>query len=116
MKKNDDAFYHGKKWKRIRGLVLRRDNYQDQLEKRYGRLKEATIVHHILPREYFPMYEYETWNLISVSKGTHNKLHDRDTDELTDLGIELVERTCRKNHIDIPKRYHILKLEKKYFK
>lgn len=63
------------------------------------------MVHHIFPVKDFPEYSYEPWNLISVSKSTHNLLHDRDTDELTDEGKELLVRTARKNKIEIPSGY-----------
>ena len=116
-KKNSaDGFYQSSKWLKIRERVLRRDNYIDQLEKRYGRIKEANLVHHILPREYYPEYELCEWNLISISKKTHNLLHDRDSNELTLKGIELVEILCRKKNMDIPERYQYYLMEKKYFK
>ena len=98
-------FYISEKWQRKRMSVLRRDGYQDQVEKRYGKIREATIVHHIFPLDDYPEYRLADWNLISVSMGTHNKLHDRETDELTELGVELLRRTARKNNIAVPFKY-----------
>ena len=100
-------FYVSEKWKRKRLAILKRDGYIDQIEKRYGKTKEATIVHHIFPLAEYPEYRMSDWNLISVSMGTHNRLHDRETDELTDMGVELLIRTARKNNIPLPYRYTV---------
>jgi 5-methylcytosine-specific restriction endonuclease McrA len=100
-----DPFYDSPKWLRLRKSVLRRDKYQDQEAKRYGKIKPADIVHHIFPKNNFPQYAYEPWNLISVSRVTHNTFHDRETDELTEKGMELLRRTCRKQNIPIPPQY-----------
>ena len=48
------------------------------------------------PAEDYPEYAWEDWNLISVSRKTHNKLHDRNTDKLTAEGAKLLERTVPK--------------------
>lgn len=98
-------FYKTKKWASLRSAVLRRDGYICQVSKRYGKIVPANTVHHIFPREDFPKYQCEMWNLVSVSKEVHNRLHDRLTDALTNEGIELLKRTARKNNIDIPLRY-----------
>lgn len=90
-----------KKWRTLREYILARDNYLDQVAKRYGKRIEADQVHHIFPREYFPEYIYEPWNLIAVSTRTHNTLHDRETHKLTVEGWKLLERTARKNGIDV---------------
>lgn len=103
--KKVDPFYKSKRWKQKRERILRRDNFQCQLSKRYGRLLPADTVHHVFPRDEFPQYELESWNLISLSQKEHNKLHDRSTDDLTEYGKELLRRTARKNNIEIPKRY-----------
>ncbi len=97
--------YDETKWKNKRVSILRRDAYQDQVLKRYGKLVQAEIVHHIFPVEEYPEFAYEDWNLISVSVSTHNKLHDRITNELTEAGIELLRRTARKNSIAVPDKY-----------
>lgn len=57
-------------------------------------------MHHIFPREFFPEYQWESWNLISLTKEMHNSLHDRTTDRLTLDGIALLRRTARKMHIE----------------
>lgn len=73
--------------------------------KRYGRPVQAEIVHHIFPKGEFPEYAYCLWNLISLSRKTHNEMHDRATDELTAKGKDLLRRTARKNNIPVPDKY-----------
>ena len=100
-----DPWYESPKWRRIRLSALRRDKYQDQEAKRFGKIKPADIVHHIFPKNEYPQYAYCLWNLISVSRTTHNTFHDRETDELTEKGMELLRRTCRKQNMPIPEKY-----------
>ena len=85
--------YEGSRWKKKSRHILRLDGYKCQVAKMYGRTEEATIVHHIYPVKEYPQYEWDDWNLISVSRGSHNKLENRLTGELTELGEELKRRT-----------------------
>ena len=85
--------YTCSRWRRKREHILRMDGYVCQITKRYGRIKPATIVHHIYPAKQYPQYQYCDWNLISVSDEGHNKLENRKTGELTALGRELQRRT-----------------------
>ena len=85
--------YYSSKWKKKRKKILRIDGYVDRIEKRYGRITDATVVHHIYPADEYPEHAWSDWNLISVSLATHNKLENRKTGELTKLGIELQRRT-----------------------
>lgn len=85
--------YKARRWERLRAQVLRRDGYRCQLSKRYGKAVPADLVHHIYPVDEFPEYAFEPWNLISVSRGAHNKLHNRDDDSLTAEGVALMRRT-----------------------
>lgn len=66
---------------------------------RYGKRCEANTVHHIFPASRFPQYQWCEWNLISLNQSVHNKMHYRDTDELTDEGKNLLKRTARRNGI-----------------
>lgn len=91
--------FNSKRWQVLRARILRRDCYMDQLQKRYGKRITASTVHHIFPREWFPEYTFEPWNLISLSVATHNRLHDRDGHYLTAEGLELLERTARAQNI-----------------
>ena len=85
--------YGGQKWKNKRAHILRRDGYVDQYAKRWGRTLDAVIVHHIYPAAMYPEYAWEDWNLISISRRTHELLEDRKTGELTEAGRKLMEST-----------------------
>lgn len=85
--------YGTAKWKRKRLHILRLDGYVDVIARRYGRTEPAEVVHHIYPADSYPEYAWQDWNLISVSKGTHNKLENRNTGELTEMGRRLMEKT-----------------------
>jgi len=98
-------FYDSRRWDSLRASVLRRDKYRDMVKHRYGKNVPAELVHHIFPIDEFPEYMWQAWNLISVGRATHNQLHDRNTDELTELGKDLLRRTARKNCIEIPEKY-----------
>lgn len=91
-----ESFYKSKRWQRLRKTVLARDGYQCQESKRYGKALPATTVHHIFPREDYPEYQWESWNLISLSADVHDQMHNRTTRELTQQGLELLERTATK--------------------
>lgn len=96
-----ERFYTSKRWKRKREIILRRDRYQCQLSKRYGKTEAAEVVHHIFPVEGYPQYALASWNLISLSRARHNTLHDRTTNELTREGIDLMTRTAREQKIKL---------------
>ena len=87
-----DPFYLSKRWLRLRQSILRRDGYQCQYAKRFGKRAPATRVHHIFPRQEYPEYEWEPWNLISLSSEAHNKMHGLNG-ELSEIGKELMRRT-----------------------
>ncbi|PGT77313.1 restriction endonuclease [Bacillus cereus] len=88
-------FYKTKRWKNKRTTVLKRDTYQCQECKRYGKNKEATTVHHIYPLRNRPELRLTTDNLVSLCGRCHDKMHDRVSDELTELGMQWVERMER---------------------
>ena len=93
--------YKGRGWERLRERILKRDNYQCQVSKRYGKNVQANTVHHIFPVSKYPQYQYCDWNLISVTASVHNTFHYRDSDELTEAGTELLRRTARKQGIKV---------------
>lgn len=76
---------------------MRRDGYRCQISKRYGKAVPAEVVHHIYPVDEYPEYAYSPWNLISLSRQAHNRLHDRVTGALTEEGILLLRRTVPKD-------------------
>lgn len=67
--------YRSEKWKKKSEKIKRRDKYQCQLCKRYGKITEAKIVHHIKPADEYPELEWEDSNLVSLCIGCHNKVH-----------------------------------------
>lgn len=93
------------KWLHLRDVIFRRDDYICQLSKRKGRVVQAEMVHHIFPRDEFPEYKWEAWNLISLTQAQHNTLHNRTTGALTEEGVALLKRTARKYGIPIPEKY-----------
>ncbi len=87
--------YKDKRWKKKRENILRRDNYLCRECKRYGKTTPATTVHHIKMAEDNPELRYDSNNLISVCNACHNTYHDRESNELTDAGLRLLERTWK---------------------
>ena len=67
--------YKSAKWRRKRAVILRRDGYQCRLCKRYGKITEATVVHHIKHAEDYPELAYVNDNLISLCEACHNRQH-----------------------------------------
>lgn len=99
--KRRDPFYNSAEWKKVRARVLRRDGYQCQEAKRYGRIEEATTVHHILPLQEWPQYRSAGWNLISLSSKAHEGMHDRQSGALSKRGQELARRTAKTRGISL---------------
>ena len=93
--------YSTRRWKKKREHILRRDGWLDQVALRDGMKIEADTVHHILPREDFPEYQWCDWNLISVNGLlTHKRrLHMRYTGRLTKLGKQLMRETALANGV-----------------
>lgn len=72
----DKAFdYHSRKWRAKAQRILKRDGYACQECKRYGRMKEATTVHHIKHVDEYPELAWDSRNLISLCAACHNKMH-----------------------------------------
>lgn len=96
-----NSFYQTQKWKQIRERVLRRDTYQCAECARYGRNRQATTVHHVIPLLWCAMHNavlaLASRNLISLCDECHNAMHNRQTEELTPRGIALVDRMYRDN-------------------
>lgn len=103
--KRADPFYKSRRWNRLRESILRRDGFRCQWARRYGKRAEANTVHHIFPREEFPQYQWEPWNLVALSSDAHDRMHDRVTGALTELGVELLRRTARRVGVEVPERY-----------
>ncbi|MGD6832570.1 HNH endonuclease [Sutcliffiella halmapala] len=91
--KRVNLFYQSSAWIKKRDRILRRDLYECRECRRYGKIKQATTVHHIYPLELYPEYKLATNNLLSLCSNCHNEMHDRVTNELTDKGNRWKERT-----------------------
>lgn len=78
-----------KKYLAARQKALRRDKYKCKLCVRYGKNINADTTHHIYPVEFFPQWKFCLWNLISLCSACHNKMHNRDSHELTAEGLAL---------------------------
>ncbi len=79
--------YNTKRWQDLRKRILKRDKYLCQYYKRFGKRIDATVVHHIFPSDEYPQWAYCEWNLISLSNDAHEKMHDRNTHEITAEGL-----------------------------
>lgn len=79
-------FYKTRKWEQKRKAILRRDQYLCRECRRYGRATPAATVHHVHPIEERPDLALDSRNLISLCDECHNKMHDRITGRLTELG------------------------------
>lgn len=91
--------YNSKKWRRKAEHIKRKHQYLCAESLRYGKRVEAEMVHHIYPTDEYPEYAYEDWNLIPLTNAMHNKMHIRDSQELSPLGKSWQNRTpltCRK--------------------
>ena len=82
-----------RRWQRLRSQALRRDGDRCQEALRYGKLEDATHVHHIWPAEDYPEYAYCLWNLVSLTKANHEAMHHRLTHKLTALGQRWKNKT-----------------------
>lgn len=88
-----DPFYLSPRWQRTRKIILVKAKYIDQLRIREGVQTEADTVHHIFPREQYPEYQWERWNMIAVSDRTHKHLHKPDG-TLSAAGQKLLDETA----------------------
>ena len=67
--------YNTVAWKAKRKKILRRDGYMCQECRRYGRIREATEVHHIKHADEYPELAFVDSNLISLCHACHNAQH-----------------------------------------
>ena len=73
---NADSELSTKRWKRFAERIKRRDGYECQECKRYGKHNGKRLtVHHIKPRETHPELTYDASNCITLCIGCHNKSH-----------------------------------------
>ena len=88
--------YKDKRWAMKRQAILRRDDFLCRECKRYGKRTDAKHVHHIVPIEEQEDLWLTDGNLISLCTECHNKMHDRNTGQLTETGQQLRHRLQRR--------------------
>lgn len=71
----EQEFCKTRRWQSMRKAVLRRDKYLCVDCKRYGRLTQATTVHHVKHYDEHPELALEPSNLVSLCAACHNKRH-----------------------------------------
>lgn len=104
-----DEFIWSEQWRRKAHSILRRDGYIDQyILKTTGRIIEANLVHHILPRDEFPQYAMEDWNLISLNKRTHSRIIHTIKGKLTNEGRKLMMETAFKQGIKLHEKILVI--------
>lgn len=86
MRYSNDSFYKTKRWEKKREIILKRDEYGCKECSRYGNTIPATTVHHIYPLETHPEFRLTNENLVSLCNNCHERMHNRITNELTELG------------------------------
>lgn len=99
--KRADPFYKTARWERLRQHALRRDCYMCQCCKANNRMVEAQCVHHVFPRDAWPQYQYEPWNLLSLCNDCHNEMHDRKTDALSIKGMIIMRSLAESRGIEV---------------
>lgn len=67
--------YTSYRWIKLAEKAKRRDKYLCQRCLRYGRKREAKMVHHIEPVEVKPERAYDLTNLQSLCEACHNVAH-----------------------------------------
>jgi len=67
--------YNSKRWQAKSIAIRKRDKYQCVWCRRYGRLRDAKVVHHIKEPDAFPELAYADSNLVSLCLACHNKAH-----------------------------------------
>ena len=75
-----DLFYSRASWLRVRGMVLKLDNYECQYCKARGRYSRAVIVHHVKhlrdrPDLALSVYDGGRRQLVSCCKRCHEEQH-----------------------------------------
>ena len=70
-------FYQSPGWRKVRQLVLIRDNHECQACKRAGKVGKAENVHHIKEVKKYPELALVISNCEGICISCHNEEHDR---------------------------------------
>ena len=84
------GFYHTSSWRRVRKVVLQRDNYLCQHCKAHGRITTATEVHHIKALDDHPEFSLDTTNLISLCWKCHELTKSRKSKAISS-GVRIIK-------------------------
>lgn len=103
--------YNSPRWRKLRQSVLYRDSYTCQYFKRFGLIRQAHTVHHVIPVRERPDLQWESALMVSLSAEAHNKMHDRDSDNLTDEGKALANRIISRLSDDDRQRLQVNEYE-----
>ena len=103
--KQPDIFYRTARWTRLRRFALARDGLMCTECRRFGRRVDADTVHHVFPRTEFPEFQWAAWNCVSLCRGCHDTMHDRNTNALTERGVAMLKRVARQRDMEVPLRY-----------
>lgn len=71
-----DAFYNHKEWKQLRLVILERDNYLCKYCERFGIIRPAKIVDHIVPGQVAPQLLRDQSNLATICQSCHRRKTD----------------------------------------
>ena len=99
--KSADPFYKTARWEHLRQQALRRDEYMCQCCKANNKMIQAECVHHVFPRDRYPQYANELWNLLSLCNDCHNEMHNRATGDLSDKGMLFMRSLAMSRGIEI---------------
>ncbi|WP_125589758.1 HNH endonuclease [Companilactobacillus jidongensis] len=66
-----ESFYHSGQWKKLRLFVLERDNYLCQYCLRFGLVRPAKIVDHVVPAQAAPELMTDISNLVTCCNTCH---------------------------------------------
>ena len=88
-KNKPNAFYHSPAWRKVRRLVLQRDNFLCQHCLVDGRIRPATEVHHIKPLKDYPELSLDMSNLIGLCWECHELTKLRKLD--VPIGVRVIK-------------------------
>ena len=92
-------FYRSPAWARKREHILRRDGYQCQECRRYGRTTAGTVVHHLTQiTDAWPLRLADS-NLLTLCARCHDASHDRSGEALSASGEAMRERLLGRRRV-----------------